>query len=150
MTRTLVLNATYEPLGVITDRRALILVLNHRATMVEDSGEVLRFAGGEISLPSVVRLNKFVRIPYRHSVPLSRRAISRAMMKLASADLVPGPRNIVARQKERATTLGGVLTATLKSATWIIAFAMALGYILFDSNCDVCWHLSDCLRAHRS
>jgi len=68
-------NATYEPLGVITDRRALILVLNHRATMVEDSGDVLRFAGGEISLPSVVRLNKFVRIPYRHSVPLSRRAI---------------------------------------------------------------------------
>jgi 5-methylcytosine-specific restriction endonuclease McrA len=75
MSRTLVLNATYEPLGVITDRRALILVLNHRATMVEDSGDVLRFAGGEISLPSVVRLNKFVRIPYRHSVPLSRRAI---------------------------------------------------------------------------
>jgi 5-methylcytosine-specific restriction endonuclease McrA len=75
MSRTLVLNATYEPLGVITDRRALILVLNHRATMVEDSGEVLRFAGGQISLPSVVRLNKFVRIPYRHAVPLSRRAI---------------------------------------------------------------------------
>jgi small-conductance mechanosensitive channel len=60
------------------------------------------------------------------------RAISRAMMKLASADLVPGPRNIVARQKERATTLGGVLTATLKSATWIIAMAMALGEFGFD------------------
>ncbi|NDE95994.1 MAG: HNH endonuclease, partial [Actinobacteria bacterium] len=26
--RTLVLNATYEPLGVVSDRRALILVLN--------------------------------------------------------------------------------------------------------------------------
>ena len=60
------------------------------------------------------------------------RAISRAMMKLASADLVPGPRNIVARQKERATTLGGVLTATLKSATWTIALAMALGEFGFD------------------
>ena len=71
MSRTLVLNATYEPLGVVTDRRALILVLNHRATMVEDSGDVLRFSGGQIALPSVVRLNKFVRIPYRHAVPLS-------------------------------------------------------------------------------
>jgi small-conductance mechanosensitive channel len=60
------------------------------------------------------------------------RAIARAMVKLASADLVPGPRNIVARQKERATTLGGVLTATLKSATWIIALAMALGEFGFD------------------
>ena len=37
------------------------------------------------------------------------RAITRAMNKLASADLVPGPRNIVARQKERASTIGGVL-----------------------------------------
>ena len=34
------------------------------------------------------------------------RAIVRAMQKLASVDLVPGPRNIVARQKERASTIG--------------------------------------------
>ena len=70
MNRTLVLNATYEPLGVVTDRRALILVLNNRATMVESSGTVLHFATGELELPSVVRLNKFVKIPYRHTVPL--------------------------------------------------------------------------------
>jgi len=60
------------------------------------------------------------------------RAITRAMNRLASADLVLGPRNMVARQKERATTIGGVLTATLKSATWIIAVAMALGEFGFD------------------
>ena len=60
------------------------------------------------------------------------RAITRAMNKLASVDLVPGPRNIVARQKERAGTIGGVLTATLKSSTWIIAIAMALGEFGFD------------------
>ena len=60
------------------------------------------------------------------------RAISRAMNRLASADLVLGPRNMVARQKERATTIGGVLTATLKSSTWIIAVAMALGEFGFD------------------
>ena len=62
----------------------------------------------------------------------SSRAITRAMNKLASVDLVPGPRNIVARQKERASTIGGVLSATLKSATWIIATAMALGEFGFD------------------
>jgi 5-methylcytosine-specific restriction endonuclease McrA len=75
MNRTLVLNATYEPLGVVTDRRALILVLNNRATMVESSGTVLHFSSGQLELPSVIRLNKFVKIPYRHAVPLSRRAI---------------------------------------------------------------------------
>ena len=60
------------------------------------------------------------------------RAIDRAMNKLASADLVLGPRNIVARQKERASTIGGVLSATLKTATWIIALTMALGEFGFD------------------
>ncbi len=75
MSRTLVLNATYEPLGVIAERRALILVLNSRATMIEDSGTVFHYANGQVSLPSVIRLNRFVRVPYRHSVPLSRRAI---------------------------------------------------------------------------
>ena len=52
MSRTLVLNATYEPLGVVSDRRALILLLNQRAVMVEDSGTVLHYATGEVSLPS--------------------------------------------------------------------------------------------------
>ena len=60
------------------------------------------------------------------------RAITRAMNKLASVDLVPGPRNIVARQKERASTIGGVLSATLKATTWIVAAAMALGEFGFD------------------
>jgi len=75
MSRTLVLNATYEPLGVVSDRRALILVLNSRATTVESSGTILRFPNGQIELPAVIKLNKFVKIPYRHAVPLSRRAI---------------------------------------------------------------------------
>jgi len=60
------------------------------------------------------------------------RAITRAMNKLASGDLVRGTRNIVVRQKERASTIGGVLTATLKGATWLIALAMALGEFGFD------------------
>lgn len=75
MSRTLVLNATYEPLGVVTERRALLLVLNNRAAMIESTGSVLHYSTGHIELPSVIRLNKFVRIPYRHAVPLSRRAI---------------------------------------------------------------------------
>ena len=75
MPRTLVLNATYEPLGVVSERRALILVLNQRATTIEDSDTVLHYSGGEITLPAVIKLVKFVRIPYRHAVPLSRRAL---------------------------------------------------------------------------
>ncbi|TRZ87834.1 MAG: HNH endonuclease [Streptomycetaceae bacterium] len=75
MSRTLVLNATYEPLGVVSERRALILVLNSRATMIEDSGVILHYVGGEITLPTVIKLNRYVRVPYRSAVPLSRRAL---------------------------------------------------------------------------
>ncbi|CAB4712535.1 unannotated protein [freshwater metagenome] len=60
------------------------------------------------------------------------RAIARAMNRLATADLVPGPRNIVARQKERARTIGGVLAATLKALIWIVATGMVLGEFGFN------------------
>ncbi len=60
------------------------------------------------------------------------RAIDRAMNRLATADLVPGPRNIVARQKERARTIGGVLSSTLKSVVWVVAAAMAMGELGFN------------------
>ena len=60
------------------------------------------------------------------------RTIERAMNRLATADLVLGPGNIVARQKERARTLGGVLAATLKALIWIIATAMVLGEFGFN------------------
>lgn len=63
---------------------------------------------------------------------LGGRAINRAMNRLATADLVLGPRNIVARQKERARTIGGVLAATLKSVVWVVATGMILGEFGFN------------------
>jgi len=72
---TLVLNATYEPLGVVVDRRALLLVLARKATAIEDSGREMRSASGSLVLPSVIRLNRFVRVPHRAGVPLTRRAV---------------------------------------------------------------------------
>jgi 5-methylcytosine-specific restriction endonuclease McrA len=71
----LVLNATYEPLCVVSARRALILVLNGKASCVEDSGAVLHSANATVPLPAVVRLNRYVRVPYRSGIPLTRRAI---------------------------------------------------------------------------
>ena len=75
MGHALVLNATYEPLCVVPSRRALILVLNDKATSVEDSGAVLHSATDAVPLPSVVRLHRYVRVPYRTGIPLTRRAI---------------------------------------------------------------------------
>jgi 5-methylcytosine-specific restriction endonuclease McrA len=71
----LVLNATYEPLGVVTPRRALLLVVAGKAMALEEAETVLHSVELAIALPSVVRLARFVRVPHRAHVPLTRRAV---------------------------------------------------------------------------
>lgn len=73
--RTLVLNASNEPLSVVSARRALVLLLRDRADMVADSDRTWRAEADVFNVPSVVRLRRFVNVPYRRSMPLSRRAI---------------------------------------------------------------------------
>jgi len=62
---------------------------------------------------------------------IGRRAIERAVNKLATADLKPGP-GFAKRQAERARTTGSVLTSILKAGIWIIAIAMILGEFGFN------------------
>jgi 5-methylcytosine-specific restriction endonuclease McrA len=76
MSGALVLNATYEPLCVVPLRRAILLVLAEKAVIVEQAGDaVLHSARVVIEAPSVVRLSRYVRVPYRSRVPLTRRAV---------------------------------------------------------------------------
>jgi small-conductance mechanosensitive channel len=62
---------------------------------------------------------------------IGHRAIERAVNKLATADLKPGP-GFAKRQAERARTTGSVLNSILKAAVWIIAIAMILGEFGFN------------------
>ena len=76
--RTLVLNAGYEPLGVVSFKRAIILVLNQKATVLEGSAErKVHSAKGEYDLPSVILLSRYVRVPGNRNIPLSRRGVLR-------------------------------------------------------------------------
>lgn len=75
MRSTLVLNATYEPLGAVPMTRAVVLVIAERAIVVEEGEGVLHSEHLAIALPSVVRLTRFVRVPYRRVVPLTRRGV---------------------------------------------------------------------------
>ena len=65
------------------------------------------------------------------SQSVGHRTINRAVAKLASADIKPGP-GLVARQAERARTIGTVLTSTLNAFIWVIAVGMILGEFGFD------------------
>ena len=72
---TLLLNATYEPLCVVSSRRAIVLVLAEKAETVDSAQDVVHAETVSLSVPVVVRLTRYVRVPYPAQVPLSRRAV---------------------------------------------------------------------------
>jgi len=73
--RSLLLNASFEPLCVVSARRAVVLVLKDKAEIVARNGAEFRSERAAIPVPSVIRLVHFVRVPFRTRVPLSRRAV---------------------------------------------------------------------------
>ena len=76
--RTLVLNAGYEPLSVVSYRRALVLVMNGRAVVVEsDQRHPVRSVEGEWVRPSVIVLTRYVKMPHNRQIPVSRRGVLR-------------------------------------------------------------------------
>ncbi len=63
MSQVLVLNASYEPLNITSWRRATVLMLKGKAeSLEEDSNHKIR---SDLTLPTVIRLRYFIRIPYR-------------------------------------------------------------------------------------
>jgi 5-methylcytosine-specific restriction endonuclease McrA len=74
-TKALVLNATMEPLAVVAARRALVLVMAGKADVVSVNGHRFRSQALDLAGPSVIRLRRFVRVPYRRRAALSRRGV---------------------------------------------------------------------------
>lgn len=75
----LLLNASYEPLRVISWQRAICLQLAERADLVEHvEDKSLRTSGGaEFPFPAVVRLREMVVVPFRRgAAPITRRALA--------------------------------------------------------------------------
>ena len=75
MNHVLVLNATYEPLNVVSVRRAVLLLLKEKAEVVEAADAWLRSERMAVPVPLVIRLVYYVRIPRRFSLPVSRRTV---------------------------------------------------------------------------
>ena len=76
--RTLVLNAGYEPLAVVSFKRAIVLVMNQKATIVAADSEHPVWGSTESwDRPSVIILRNYVRIPSTRRLPVSRRGVLR-------------------------------------------------------------------------
>jgi 5-methylcytosine-specific restriction endonuclease McrA len=71
----LVLNATYEPLNIVSVQRAIVLLLKEKAEVVEAAQAKLRAECYSINLPLVIRLVAFVPVPRHLPLPLTRRTV---------------------------------------------------------------------------
>lgn len=76
--RTLVLNAGYEPLAIVSFKRAIVLVMNDKATVIERiDGDPVWGIRGVYDRPAVIVLTRYVRVPGSRRVPLTRRGVLR-------------------------------------------------------------------------
>lgn len=74
-TEVLVLNQDYQPLSVCSVQRSVKLLFLEKAELLHEHPElVLRTVDDEFSYPSVIRLRRYIRIPYAR-IALSRRNI---------------------------------------------------------------------------
>ena len=72
----LLLNASFQPLRVITTRRAMGLILAGKAEMVTEGEGEIRSASDSFPMPLVVRLRYMVKVPFGARVPLNRRTLT--------------------------------------------------------------------------
>ncbi len=113
----LVLNATYEPLNLVSVQRAIILLLKEKAELVEAAKTTLRAANYVIKLPLVIRLVAFAPVPRRLPLPLTRRTVlARDLYTCQYCGGQPGKHDltldhVIPKSRGGATTWENVVTA---------------------------------------
>lgn len=114
MRRVLVLNASYEPLNVCSGRRALVLLLKHKAEVIELSDRAFRSERAQFQVPNVIRLHDYVSVPRGTSRRLSRRAVfarDRFRCQYCGADSRLTVDHVIPRSKGGAHTWDNVVTS---------------------------------------
>lgn len=79
LVRVLLLNASHEPLAVVTGRRALVLVVAGKADCVleRSTATPIRSPSIAMAVPAVVRLRRYVRVPYQAPPAVTRAGVLR-------------------------------------------------------------------------
>jgi 5-methylcytosine-specific restriction endonuclease McrA len=75
MQRVLVLNASYEPLQLVPARRALVLLLQEKAEVVEAAQRFMCGITRRYAIPLVIRLTRYIRIPRNLKLPCTRHGV---------------------------------------------------------------------------
>ncbi|UCD09403.1 MAG: HNH endonuclease [Dehalococcoidales bacterium] len=73
----LVLNQTYEPLNICRVRRAMVLIYQEKAEMLENGYGTLHTIDRDLPVPSVIKLSRIIKRPYQLERKLTRMEIFR-------------------------------------------------------------------------
>lgn len=93
--KVLVLNATYEPLNVVSVKRAVVLLLKDKAEIIEATEARLRAEHISVPVPSIIRLVAYVRLPHGMAVPMTRRTVlARDNYQCQYCGCTPGKSNL--------------------------------------------------------
>ncbi len=76
MAAVLLLNATYEPLAIISRQRALSLLLRGRVDVATEHALTLEGAHATFTIPTVLRMKRYVNVPRREAA-WSKRGVLR-------------------------------------------------------------------------
>lgn len=78
----LILNQDYQPLNVVNVRKSLMLIVLEKAEMLHDyPNRKIRTISSEFDYPSVIRLRRYARIPYKYIVLSRKNVMKRDGMK---------------------------------------------------------------------
>ncbi len=90
MTGILLLNASYEPLAVITYRRALALWLKGRVEGVTPDSVELTGVASTLQIPTIIRLRRYINVPRRQARWSKRAVLQRDRFTCAYCGVRPG------------------------------------------------------------
>lgn len=75
MDAVLLLNVNYLPLRIISLHRALTLLYQEKAELIEATEETISSPSKVMQMPSVIRLNYYVKTHHYDNIMLNRRAV---------------------------------------------------------------------------
>ncbi len=91
----LLLNQNYEPLTICSARRAIVLMFQGKAEMIEPADSLrIRSVSQSFAVPSVVRLGHFRRVPYKRIMLTRKNVIARDRHRCQYCGASKGPMTV--------------------------------------------------------
>ena len=110
--KVLVLNQDYQAISVCSAERAFVLVFLNKAELISNSQtRTMRTVSAEFAFPSIIRLNRYINLPYK-KVALSRSNISsKSRLTVGSpppqTSVMPSGSEVAPSSKVRMSYCGG-------------------------------------------